>query len=118
MGARGWRAERLLESVREELSNLLEYEVNDPRIAFAIITDVRLSPDLHTVLVYVRLPGDENENKDSLKALKAAQGFIRYELGQRLGLKHVPNVDFHLDLSEKSGQLLDDLLRREQAGQE
>ena len=52
---------------------------------------------MHTVVVYVRWPGDENENKDSLKILKAAQGFIRHELGQRLGVRYVPNVDFNLD---------------------
>ena len=116
MRERSRRAERLSDLIKEELGNLLEYEVREPRIGFATLTEVHLSPDLKTADVYVTVPGDRKQKEESLRGLLRAQGFLRHELGQRLGLRHVPVLTFHLDWTEQSEQRMDELLRRARSG--
>ncbi|MBI1955888.1 MAG: 30S ribosome-binding factor RbfA [Acidobacteria bacterium] len=112
MKERGRRAERLADLIREEVGNLLEYEVKDPRIGFATVTGVRLSGDLHTAIVSVSVLGDAQQKKESLKGLAAAQGFLRRQLAQRLGLRYAPAVTFQLDRTEETEQQIEEMLRK------
>ena len=91
------RAERLADLIRQELGELIEYEIKDPRVGIVAVTAVEVAENLRRVRVLVRVPGDENQQQASLEKLAAAQGFLRYELGQRLGLRHIPEISLHLD---------------------
>src|SRR3990172_7504554 len=102
MKERSRRAERLADLIREELGNLLEYEVKDPRIGFATVIAVRLSGDLRTAVVLVSVLGDAEQKQESLKGLAAAQGFLRRQLARRLGLRYAPAVTFRLDRTEET----------------
>ena len=91
---------------------MLEGELKDPRLAaLATVTEVRLSPDMKQARVYVNVTGDEKEQASVLQGLKAASGFIRHELSERLQLRRALEVSFVLDRSEEYGQRIDDLLR-------
>ena len=91
------RGERLAGAIRQELRELIEYEVKDPRAGFATVTAVELSNNLRKARVLVRLPGNDQEKQASLARLAAAQSFLRGELAQRLALQHTPAISFHLD---------------------
>lgn len=91
------RTERLADAIRQELGELIEYEVKDPRVGFATVTAVELSENLRRVRVLVRVPGDEQQKRTSLARLAAAEGFLRHELALRLALQHTPAISFHLD---------------------
>ena len=92
-----YRTERLADAIRQELGELIEYEVKDPRVGFATVTAVEFSENFRRVRVLVRVPGDEQQRRTSVARLEAAEGFLRRELALRLALQHTPAISFHLD---------------------
>jgi len=109
----GHRHERVATEIQQEISAMLAGELKDPRIStFASISEVRMTPDLKQARIYVTVMGPEDEQKDTIKALTAAAGFIRHELTERLQLRRSPELMFVLDRSEEYGRHIDDLLRR------
>lgn len=94
------RSDRISEAMQVELSDILRKEVKDPRVSeFCTIMKVELSEDLRHAKVYVSIMGDESQQKKSLIGLKNATGFIRREIGQRIQLRHTPELVFVLDKS-------------------
>ncbi|HTV58454.1 MAG TPA: 30S ribosome-binding factor RbfA [Verrucomicrobiae bacterium] len=109
----GHRPERLAEEIHNEIDLMLAGELKDPRLAGSmVVTDVRLSPDMRTVRVFVRLFGTDAERAEELAGLKAASGYIRHELVERLQLRRAPDVYFEEDQSEEYGQHIEELLRK------
>jgi ribosome-binding factor A len=111
--AGGHRVERIAEEIRNEVSLMLAGELKDPRLAGTVmITEVRVTPDLRTVRVYVSLADeDETERASTLAGLQAAKGYVRHELVELLQLRRAPEVLFILDQSEEIGDRIDQLLR-------
>ncbi|MBJ7601027.1 MAG: 30S ribosome-binding factor RbfA [Candidatus Nephthysia bennettiae] len=96
----GHRADQVGAQVREEIMQIIRRQLKDPRIGFASITEVRMSPDLRSARVRVSVLGDETEQKQTLAGLRSATGLIRHELGRRLeNLKVSPELRFELDPS-------------------
>jgi ribosome-binding factor A len=96
----GHRADQVGAQVREEIMQIIHRQLKDPRIGFASITEVRMSPDLRSARVRVSVLGDETEQKQTLAGLRSATGLIRHELGRRLeNLKVSPELRFELDPS-------------------
>jgi len=113
MTVAGHRHERIAGEIRQEISAMLAGELKDPRLSvFATITEVRMTPDLKQAKVYVSVMGPENEQRDTIKALTAAAGFVRHELSERLQLRRAPELLFVLDRSEEYAQRINELLRR------
>src|SRR5271168_5010721 len=113
MTIQGHRSERIAEEIRTEVSLMLAGELKDPRLALpVIVTEVRLTPGMQTVRVFVQLEGTEEEIAKALKGLKAASGYVRHELVERLRLRRAPEVIFMLDESEEYGHHIDQLLRK------
>jgi ribosome-binding factor A len=113
MNIGGHRTERIAEEIRHEVGLMLTGELKDPRLAVPLsITEVRVTPDLRTVRVFVQIEGEHAERGEALKGLKAASGFVRHELVERLQLRRAPEVLFVPDQSEEYGQHIDDLLRK------
>jgi ribosome-binding factor A len=109
----GFRAERIAEQIRDEVSLMLAGELKDPRLALPlIVTEVRIGAGMRTVRVFVQLVGAEEERAAALKGLKSAAGFVRHELVERLRLRRAPEVIFMPDQSEEYGQRIDNLLRK------
>lgn len=116
-GGHGHRAGRLAEQIREEVSQIVGYEMRDERIGFATVTDVQVSPDFSNARVYVSIMGDEEEKRRGVDALNAASGFIRRQLAPRLRTKRAPNVHFVLDELLDKGNRIEDLLKEDQSGE-
>ncbi|MFQ5816714.1 MAG: 30S ribosome-binding factor RbfA [Terriglobia bacterium] len=114
----GRRPQRVGEQIREEISSLLLRELKDPRIGFATVTAVRVSPDLRHARVYVSVLGSAEQRQESLRGLEAASSFLRRELSHRLRMHHVPALRFELDTTLEQGarieELLEEVHRREQ----
>ncbi len=96
--------------IREAISDLLQREVADPRLDFVSITDVETSADLRQAHVYVSFLGDSQNQEQNLKVLRKAGGFIRRHLGERVYLRYVPDLTFHLDSAMDQGQRIDRIL--------
>ena len=105
------RMERIGKLIKQEISGLLEREVNDPRLSNLIsVTDVSLSPDLSQARVFVSILGDEEKKQDMLAGFNNASGFLRKELAPRLRLKCVPKLSFYYDDSIERGARLLNLI--------
>lgn len=107
----GRRPQRLGEQIREEISALLAGGLKDPRIGFATITGVRLTPDLRQAWVYVSVLGSPEAQQQTLEGFRAARSYIRRELAQRLNIRRIPELAFELDTSAEYGARIDALLR-------
>jgi ribosome-binding factor A len=98
------RIAQINQLIRREVSQLLQREVKDPRLnTFVTITEVVTSPDLRYAKVFVSHLGNETENREILKALTAAAGFLRNELARRLKLRRTPELIFRWDDSIEHG---------------
>jgi ribosome-binding factor A len=94
------RTDQVAAQVREEIMAIIRRDLKDPRIGFASITEVRMSPDLRLARIRVSVLGDESEQGRTLEGLRSASGVIRRELGRRLeNLRYSPELRFELDTS-------------------
>jgi ribosome-binding factor A len=91
---------------------MLVGELSDPRISFAHITQVLLNPGGKSALIYVAVDGGPKEEDNTVEGLMAARGYIRHELKERMGVRHVPDLTFLIDRSEKMKARIDELLGR------
>ncbi|MEW6522156.1 MAG: 30S ribosome-binding factor RbfA [Bacillota bacterium] len=111
------RSQRVAEAIKEEISDILQNDMKDPRIGFASVVRVQVSPDLRAAKVHVSVLGDEEARRKTMAGLDSGTGFIRSELGKRLRLRHTPEVVFVLDDSIEHGVHISKLLmdlRRDQ----
>jgi|SRR4051812_3028248 ribosome-binding factor A len=113
-GGPGHRVDRVAEQIREEVSQIVGYELTDERIGLATVTDVRLTPDLATARVYVSVSGTPEEKRASLAALGHAAAFVRRQLAPRLRTKRVPEIVFALDEGLERGNRIENLLKEDE----
>ncbi len=105
------RIERVNNLIRQEISELLNRQVKDPRLGgFVAITEVATSPDLRYARIFVSCLSGKEEKQEILSALTAASGFFRNELAKRLRLRHVPELIFQWDDSIERGAYLLELI--------
>jgi ribosome-binding factor A len=98
------RIERVNSLIRQEISELLQRQIKDPRLGSLVsITEVDTSPDLKYAKVFISGMCDEAEKKETLSVLVSASGFLRNELARRLRLRHIPELDFRWDDSIEQG---------------
>jgi len=103
----GHRIERVNSLIRQEISELLQRQVKDPRLdTFVAVTGVSTSLDLRHAKVYISRMGSEEEKQETLSVLAAASGFFRNELAKRLSLRHIPELNFQWDDSIERGDYL------------
>jgi ribosome-binding factor A len=105
------RTERYTDTLREEIAQIVGYELEDPRLTTVTVTDVRLSSDKRAARVYVTVTGDEEDHKQALNALKHAAPYVRKQLGLSLNLPRTPELHFVRDRVEEQGDRVDQLLR-------
>ncbi|MDQ7825037.1 MAG: 30S ribosome-binding factor RbfA [Candidatus Eremiobacteraeota bacterium] len=98
----GFRLERVAELIKEVTSDIIR-ELKDPRVGFASITQVKVSPDLGHAKIYVSILGDEKSKKETIEGLTNAKGFIRRELSKQISLRHIPEIAFVADDSIEEG---------------
>jgi ribosome-binding factor A len=95
----GKRLDRVNQLLKEEISQLLQRELKDPRLGFVTVTEVEVARDLRTAKVFVSVLGTEAAWRASLEALESARGYIRNWLAPRLRMRAVPHLSFHPDRS-------------------
>lgn len=104
--------------VMRELSNIIRWEIKDPRIhPMTSIVTVEVAPDLKTCKAYISVLGDEDAQQNTMKGLKSAEGYIRMKLAKNLNLRNTPEIRFVLDQSIEYGvtmsKKIDEVNRRD-----
>jgi len=97
------RTDRLDSQIRHELMDLLQREMKDPRLGFATIIRVETARDLGHARVWVSVLGTDVERTRTMEALRVATPWLRRRLGERLALRHVPELTIRHDDSIESG---------------
>jgi ribosome-binding factor A len=104
------RPERIAEMLKEEISEIVGYELEDPRVQSVTVTDVRLADNLRDASVFVLVEGAETEIQAALVALRHAAPYVRKQVGFSLNLRHAPEIHFVRDTVEEKGARVDQLL--------
>lgn len=108
MSQRTEKVQRLAREVLgEEIQNL-----KDPRLGFATVTSVRITPDLRQARVFVSVLGSEDEKTSTMAALESATPVLRGELGHQIRMKYTPELTFELDTMADEAQRLQAILQR------
>ena len=110
--AKSWRKERLNETLKELLSELLMGDIKDPRVGFVTITGVEVSADLETAKVHYSVMGDEGAREASRKGLESARNYLRRTVGRELKLKNAPELRFVYDHSLDRALDIEDKLKQ------
>ncbi len=109
--SQGSRPDRVGDQIRTELAMLLAREVHDPGIGFVTMTRVQVTPDLQRARVYYTALGDETVRRSTARALERAVPFLRRQIGSRLRLKRVPELQFVYDESIAGQDRIEQLLK-------
>src|SRR6188472_749005 len=104
------RPSRVGDQSRAEISELLARQVHDPGIGFLTITQVNVTPDLQLARVYYTTLGDDKARRETARALGRAMPFLRRQIGSRLRLKRVPQLEFFFDESIERGDRIERIL--------
>ena len=104
------RPEKLAEALREEISEVVGYELDDPRLEGVTVTDVTVADDLRDAKVYVLVDGGEREIEGAMKALQNATIFVRQQVAMNLSLRHVPHLHFARDTAEENAVRVNQIL--------
>lgn len=97
-------------ALREEISEIVGYELEDPRLETVTVTDVQVSDNLRDAKVFVVVEGEENEKREALKALHHAATFVRQQVALNLDLHHAPHLHFIRDTVEEKAQRIDAII--------
>lgn len=107
------RPERLAVALKEEIAEVVGFELEDPRLSSVTVTDVTVTDDLRDAKVFVLVNGSDDEIKKILKALQHAAIFVRQQVAMNLSMRHAPHLFFVRDTAEenasKIGSILQDL---------
>jgi ribosome-binding factor A len=106
------RTGRVSEAVRVELSEIIGFELSDPRLSDVVVTEVHVSPDMRHAHVKVGVEASNPQPKKALKALDHASAHLRHELAARLGLRRTPELHFSLDDHPEAPARIEILLKR------
>ena len=109
---------RINEEVHRELSNIIRSEIKDPRIhPMTSVVAVEVAPDLKNAKAYISVLGDEQAQKDTLKGLNSASGYIKRTLAKNVNLRNTPEIHFILDQSIEYGvnmsKMIDDVRKKD-----
>jgi ribosome-binding factor A len=104
--------------LQKEIAELLVRKIKDPRLEMVTITGVEVSPDLKQARIYFSRFGTPVEIQQGLEGLQRAAGFLKRELGQRLKLRRVPELEFVHDPSFDYGDRIESLLKELYPGKE
>ncbi len=104
------RPERLAEALREEIIEVVGFELTDPRVLGVTVTDVTVSDDLRDAKVFVVVEGSEAEKTKAMKALQHASIFVRQQVAMNLSLRHVPHLHFARDTAEENAAKVNEII--------
>jgi ribosome-binding factor A len=108
------RHERIEQEIRTEVAQIVA-GLKDPRIGFVTVTRVALTADLRSARIFVGVLGDSKAHDATLTGLRQAAGFVRRSLGQRIRMRHTPELIFQydegLDATDRVARLLNEANR-------
>lgn len=104
--------DRIDSILRKELSIIISQEINDKKLGFPTVTDVRTAPDLSVSRVYVSFLGKGYMKRDGLETLRRSKGFIKSTLAKRVKMRKIPDLTFLVDDTLDNAERIEELLNK------
>jgi ribosome-binding factor A len=106
----GVRLQRIADRVRQELSEMLIREINDPRLKNIFITDVKIDKELAFADIYYSAIEGSERSAEILEGLESASGFLRRTLSSRVEVRAFPRLRFHWDPTPENADHIEKVL--------
>lgn len=110
------RVKKIESLIREAAAGFILHELNDPRLGFITVTKVECTDDLSQATIYVSVLGTDAQRRTSMRGLHDAGKLVRGRIGQVLGIRRVPEIQFILDDTVDKGIEMSDLIREARSG--
>lgn len=109
-----YRAGRINEEIKKEISNIIQNDLRDPRINTAMISVVKadVTKDLKYAKIYISIFDKDNREEEIFSIIKNSSSFIRKEVSQRIDVRCTPELIFQLDKSIEQGMHIDELIEK------
>lgn len=107
----GTKTERIAELIQRNVSEIIQFQLKDPKIGFITITDCQVTNDLSYAKVFVSFLGQNARKEAGMKALERSKGYIRSELSKKLSIRKVPTLIFVLDDALEKGNKIDRIIQ-------
>ncbi len=104
------RIDRISDRIRQDLSEMLVREVQDPRLSGVSVTDVKVDRELAYADIYVSAVEGQERAKEVLQGMESASGFLRHALAERIDLRTFPRLRFHWDPTPERADHIERLL--------
>ena len=112
------RSLRVAQSMKREFASMLSRDLKSEKISGLVsITDIELTPDCRSARIFLSIFGEPEIQNSTIQALSEQVGFIRGELGRRLGLRFAPELAFKLDDSLERGSRVSSLISKISRGE-
>jgi ribosome-binding factor A len=106
-----YRIERINETIKEVLSEIVLKDIKDPRLGLVTIVSVRVARDLATARIHFSVLGDDAQRETSLKILRGASGFMRHAIAGAIDVQHAPELRWVYDDSLDRSFRINEVLR-------
>jgi ribosome-binding factor A len=106
------RPDRVADQILRDASDILHKEVKDNKLGFLTFSRVEVSGDLRYAKIFYTILGSKKEMGETRNALKRSRAFIQSRIGQRLGLRHTPEISFVFDHGLEHSMRVNDLLKK------
>lgn len=106
------RIDKLDSILYKEISNIIQFDLNDPKIGFATVSEVKIAPDLSCAKVYVSFLGKNYKKRDGIEALRRSKGHIKSELAKRVRMRKIPDLIFEVDDSLDQAAHIEEILNK------
>lgn len=112
------RLKKIADRIRDDLSELLIYEVGDPRLEGVMVTDVNVDRELYYANIYVSAVEGKARSQEILAGLESASGYLRSQLAQGIELRTFPKLRFYWDPTPENADRIEFLLKQLHAEEE
>jgi ribosome-binding factor A len=106
------RPKRVAQLIQKEINAILQKQIKNAQLGFVTITEVKVTDDLQQAKVYFTVYGSEQEKISTEKLLKKMTSFVRYHVGQRISLRHTPEIVFQYDETIERAARIDELINK------
>ena len=106
------RTQRIQSIIGKNISEIIQFELKNPRICFCTVSEVWVSSDFSYARVYVTFLGAKYP-KQNLEELNKTRGYVRSSLAKKIDIRKTPEITFYLDETYEKMNRLDEVLKKE-----
>lgn len=104
------KSEKIAELIQRNISEIIQFDLKDPKIGFITVTDCQVTNDLSYAKLFVSFLGQNARKEAGMKALERSKGYIRSELSKKLSIRKVPELIFVLDDALERGNKIEKII--------